>query len=220
MGGAAMAGQGDEVRPRGPGPTVLLALHYQNEVLHRDGKIRVGMAENSAGRDAVLEAASRLLAGARAAGLPVVFVRIAFRPDYSDVVRNCPVFRNVVKLGAMPEGSWGAEFYEGLGPRAGREAEYVVSHNRVNAFYGSTLGAVLEKLGAGRLVLAGVATHSVVEHTARHAADMGYEVSVAADACSSGDLELHKHSLRSMALIADVVDVDTVLARLDGRGLR
>jgi len=218
MAGAPMSAQDDDARPRGPGPTVLLALHYQNEVLHRDGKIRVGMAENDTGRAAVLRSASRLLAGVRAAGLPVVSVRIAFRPDYTDVVRNCPVFRNVVKLGAMPEGSWGAEFYEGLGPLPGREAEYVVSHNRVNAFYGSTLAAVLESLGAGQLVLAGVATHSVVEHTARHAADMGYEVAVAADACSSGAPELHKHSLRSMALIADVADVETVLARLGGPG--
>lgn len=196
--------------------TVLLALHYQNEVLHRDGKIRVGVAENSAGRDAVAQAARRLLAGARGHGLSVVSVKICFRPDYADVIQNCPVFRNVVKLGAMPEGSWGAEFYEGLGPQPGRKAEYVVRHNRVNAFYGSALESVLDGLGTRRLVLAGVATHSVVEHTARHAADMGYEVAVAADACSSGEPELHRHSLRSMALIADVMDVDGILARLDG----
>ena len=33
--------------------------------------------------------------------------------------------------------------------------------------------------------MAGVATHSVVESTVRHAVDMGYEVTVAADACAS-----------------------------------
>jgi nicotinamidase-related amidase len=64
--------------------------------------------------------------------------------------------------------------------------------------------------GARRLVIAGVATHSVVESTVRHAVDMGYEVTVAADACAAGDPAAHAASLESMRLIAQVCDVDQV----------
>jgi nicotinamidase-related amidase len=187
----------------------LLALHYQNEVLHPDGKIRVGMAKDDPARVAVITAAKRLIGGARRAKVPVVSVRIAFRPDYKDVIRNCPIFRNVVKLGAMAEGSWGAEFHDGLGPEAG---ELVVKHGRVNAFYGSPLEEVLRVLGATRLAIAGVATNSVVEHTARHAADMGFEVTVASDACSSGDRGLHEASLRNLALVADIRTTAQIVA--------
>ncbi|WP_136162675.1 cysteine hydrolase family protein [Sphingomonas flavalba] len=187
--------------------TVLLALHYQNEVLHPDGRIRLGVAEGSDRRDAVVAAAARLLAGARRAGVPIVHVRIAFPAGHAGVRTNAPIFRNVVAAGAMEEGSWGVDWHAGLEPLAG---EAVVTHGRVNAFYDSPLEAVLSDLGATRLAMAGVATNSVVEHSARHAADMGYEVVVAADACSAARPEVHDAALFNIALIGDVASVDSL----------
>lgn len=191
--------------------TVLLALHYQNEVLHERGTIKVGVAGDGGGRARVKAKAAELLDGARRAHIPVVSVRIAFRPDHGDVIQNCKIFRDVVANKSMAEGSWGAEFHEGLGPAPG---EFVVKHTRVNAFYGSQLEEVLRVLNATRLVIAGIATNSVVETTVRHAADMGYEVAVVADACSSGRPDLHDASLANMALVAEVLTVD----QLAGQG--
>jgi nicotinamidase-related amidase len=190
---------------------VLLALHYQNEVLHAQGKIKVGVAAMSPDRQALVDRAGRLLAGARQAGVPIVSVRIAFRPDHKDVIQNCKIFRNVVAARAMTEGSWGAEFHDGLGPEGD---EFVVTHNRVNAFFNSTLEGALRALRAGRLIVAGVSTNSVVETTVRHAADMGYEVLVVADACSAGDPRLHEASLENMRFVADIVTTEGILARL------
>ena len=184
--------------------TVVLALHYQNEVLHPDGKIRLGVAAGAPGRDAVIAAAKAMLDGARAAGVPVIHVRIAFPVGYAGVKTNAPIFRNVVASGAMQEGSWGAEFYDGLGPEGD---EIVVAHDRVNAFYDSELGQQLTRLGARRLVMAGVATNSVVEHSARHAADMGYEVVVLADACSAGRADLHQAALDNIRIIGEISSV-------------
>lgn len=59
--------------------------------------------------------------------------------------------------------------------------------------------------------MAGVATNSVVETSARRAADMGYEVIVASDACSCARLDLHEASLENMHYIADVRTVEQVL---------
>lgn len=103
---------------------------------------------------------------------------------------------------------WGAEFHEALGPSGD---EFVVKHSRVNAFYGSQLEELLCVLKAERLVMAGVATNSVVETSARHAADMGYEVIVASDACSCARLDLHEASLESMSYVAEVRTVEQVL---------
>lgn len=190
--------------------TVVIAMHYQNEVLHARGRIRVGVAEDAADRDGLIERAGRLLSQARYFGIPVVSVRIAFRPDHADVIQNCRLFRDVVAGRAMVDGEWGAEFHEGLGPL---EGEFVVKHTRVNAFYGSPLEETLRVLGATRLVMAGIATNSVVETTARHAADIGYEVIVVADACSSGNPALHHAALENLKLLGEVETVAQVVAR-------
>jgi nicotinamidase-related amidase len=183
----------------------VLALHYQNEVLHPDGKIRFGFSEGAGGRQAVIDAASRLLAGARQHGVPVISVHIDFRPDYADVVTNNKIFRRVVDSGAMQTGSWGAAFYEGLGPEPG---EFVVHHTRINAFYSSRLGEIVCKIGARNLYIAGIATNYVVEGTARHAADVGYRVVVVRDACSAATARAHEASLEAMSVLADIVSAE------------
>lgn len=187
--------------------TALLALHYQNEVLHPEGRIKVGMAEKSDSRERVKERAATLLAFARRTAIPVVSVRIAFQPGHADVIQNCSIFRNVVKSGAMVDGSWGAEFHEGLGPLPG---EAVVKHTRVNAFYGSDLENVLRALDADHLIVAGIATNSVVSTTVAHAADVGYGVTVAEDACSSGNPDLHRACMENMKLVAEVLTVEEI----------
>lgn len=191
--------------------TVFLALHYQNEVLHPKGRIKVGMGEQDDRRGQVIEAAARLFGFCRGAGIPVVSVRVAFRPDHADVIQNCKIFRDVVASKAMTEGSWGAEFHEGLAPMAG---EFVVKHSRVNAFHGSQLGEVLAILKAQRLIIAGIATNSVVLTTVAAAADIGYEVIVVGDACSSGNPQLHVSSLENMNLVSEVTVVDRLPALL------
>jgi nicotinamidase-related amidase len=183
--------------------TVVLAIHYQNEVLHPQGRIRLGVAEDEPRRAGVVDAARKLLSGARTRDIPIISIRIAFRPDYADVIQNCRIFRDVVAARAMVEGSWGAAFHEGLGPA---EGEFVVKHTRTNAFLFSPLEEHLKCLGARRLIVAGIATNSAVEATARHASDIGYTVCVAADACSAGDAALHEASLRNLALVAEVTD--------------
>jgi nicotinamidase-related amidase len=191
--------------------SVVLALHYQNDVLHADGKIRVGLAPDSPVRGQVIQAAGELLAGARARGWPIVHVRVAFRPDGADIIQNCAIFRAVAASGAVRDGSWGAEFFDTLAPEPASPLERSVTHARINAFYGTTLDELLRELSAERLVGAGVATHSVVESTVRHAADMGHDVWVAADACAAADPVVHAASLASMRLIATVATVDECL---------
>lgn len=190
--------------------SAVLALHYQNDVLHPDGKIRVGLTADSPLRAGVIAAAQDLLEQARKRGLPIVHVRVAFRSDYADLLANTPIFRNVARIGAVVEGSWGARFYDSLAPRQDDAREFIVTHKRINGFYDSPLETILRAVGARRLIVAGVATHSVVESTVRHAADMGYDVAVAANACAAGDPDAHAASLASMRLIAQVCDVDSV----------
>ena len=193
--------------------TAIVAVHLQNDVLHPDGKMLAGMPPNEQRRMKLVDRTRRLLDGARAIGVPVVSVRIAFPPGYEGVVRNSPMFLAVVASAALEEGSWGAEFFGALGPAAG---EPVVTHSRINGFHDSDLEQVLRALGADCVVICGVATQSAVEHTARHAADLGYEVVVADDACGSGDPALHEASLMVLAAhVTRIATVDEVLRDLE-----
>jgi nicotinamidase-related amidase len=68
----------------------------------------------------------------------------------------------------------------------------VVTKRRVSAFTGSDLEVVLRSLGAGTLVLTGIATSGVVLSTLRQAADLDYRLVVLADACLDADPEVHR----------------------------
>ena len=187
---------------------VLIALHYQNENCHPDGKIKVGISEGAAWREKTLEAARELLEGTRKAGVPIVHVRLAVRPDHSNVIANNFIFRQWVELGAWAEGSWGVEFLEGFEPLA---HEQVVTHTRNNGFYGCNLEEVVNLYRPKRLICAGVSSAYVVECTVRHAADVGYDTWVVGDCCSTATLEQHNAALRAMELIATVATKDEVL---------
>ena len=195
--------------------TVLVALHYQNENCHPDGKIKVGISEGAAWREMTLETAGRLLNGARASDVPIIHVRLAVRPDHADVIQNNFIFRQWAELGAWAEGTWGVEFLDGLGPKP---EEIVVTHTRNNGFYGSQLAEVVNLYRPRRVVCAGVSTAYVVESTVRHAADMGYDTWVVGDACSTGTIEQHEAALRSMALVATITRTDELLADLTWTG--
>lgn len=194
--------------------SVVIALHYQNENCHPDGKIKVGIADGAPWREERLANARRLFAGARKAGIPIVHVRLAVRDDMAEVIQNTPIFRQWVELGAWRDGTWGVEFIDGLGPVDG---EFVVTHTRNNGFYGCNLDEVVRKMGATRLFCCGVSTAYAVESTVRHATDVGFDTWVVGDACSTGTAAQHEGALAAMQLLATVATVDDVLSEIGGQ---
>ena len=191
----------------------VLALHYQNDVLHPDGKIRLGLGSELQ-RNALLEAAGSLLEGARSRGWPIFHVRIAFRPDYANLPRNMPIMRRTVEVEAVRDGHWGSEFMAGLEPQD-NPSEFVITHTRISAFVGTSLTNLLRDRGVRRLLVGGVATHSVVEGTVRDAADQGFDVCVATDACAAADPRAHEAGLASMAHIATLSTVREAMTTLE-----
>ena len=176
--------------------TVVVPLHLQNEVIHPDGAIHAGFGGPEGDRGPFLEAAATVINRARAAAVPLVYVRMVFQAGGVDLPDNCELYRTVKHGEVMREGSWGVQFFDGLEPEPGTDT--VVSHNRVNAFYDTPLAQILADLDCTHLVLFGVATHSVVEHTARHAADMGLVVTLVDDACSAFPRTRHDASLAAI----------------------
>ena len=191
--------------------TAVLAIHYQNENCHPNGKIRVGIAADADWRWERLGNAKRLLDGARAAGAAIIHVRLAVPPDYRGVSANTDLIREWMALSAWQEDTWGTAFIESLEPHAD---DFVITHTRNSAFYNTTLDEILFQLGVRNLVCAGVSTAYAVEGTVRHATDIGYKVTVAADACSTATHAQHENALAAMKPLASIKTVEEILADL------
>ncbi|WP_426501898.1 cysteine hydrolase family protein [Dactylosporangium sp. McL0621] len=157
---------------------VLLAMDFQQGIVDR------------AGGGAALAAVSRAIEAARAAAIPVMYVRVAFRPGYPEAAPANPVFGAIHRSGdAMTQDHPATQLHAALPVRPG---EPVILKRRVSAFAGSDLDVLLRAAGATDLVLAGISTSGVVLSTVRQAADLDYALTVLSDACADRDEEVHR----------------------------
>jgi nicotinamidase-related amidase len=186
----------------------LLALHFQNDICHPDGRIPFSLERNTQDAAQFLDASKRALASARNAGWTIAHVYIAFAEDYADLTRNCRLFLKTETLGALKRGSWGAAPLAGFEPA---DDEIVVTTNGNSGFRRTDLESQLRDRGIARVNVMGLATQFSVEHTVRDAADIGFYVRLFADCCVSGDMEAHRASLRTLTMLADVMDSDAAL---------
>ena len=140
---------------------------------------------------AVIARAAEAAEAARENGIPVVFVRVAFRPGYPEVAEANMRFSQIAAHAgdAMTLDHEGTQIHAALAPRAD---EPIVVKKRFSAFAGSDLDVVLRGLGARRLVLGGVSTAGVVLSTVRVAADLDFRLTVLADVCADHDDEVHR----------------------------
>lgn len=58
----------------------------------------------------------------------------------------------------------------------------------------------------------GMATQFSVEHTVRDASDLGFHIRILADCCRSADMEAHRASLRTLAMLAEVTSSGEVFS--------
>jgi nicotinamidase-related amidase len=153
---------------------VLLIMDFQHGIVERIGD------------PSVVDAADRAAKAARAAGIPVMFVRVAFRPGYPEAAS----FGAISQMGdAMTQDHPATQVHASLEPRPD---EPVIIKRRISAFSGSDLDVLLRGANADTLVLAGISTSGVVLSTLRQAADLDYRLTVLADACADPDAEVHR----------------------------
>jgi biuret amidohydrolase len=193
-----------------PRTTAIVAVHFQNDIVGPDGAF-AGFFRAEVERTGVLDTAARLLDGARTAGVPVIYTRVAWKSDYSDLNANSALLGMVAQTQCLQDGSEGAAITDEVTPKDG---DRIVTHQRVGGFADSDLEATLRAAGAQAVVIAGVATNASVEGTARAASDLGFRTVVVADACSAGSPEAHSASLESLGLLAEITTTEEFLAGL------
>jgi nicotinamidase-related amidase len=119
------------------------------------------------GADAAAAHASSILKRFREQKMPVFHVRhLSTRPGATFFI----------------PGTEGAQIHRKVEPR---EGETVVEKNFPNSFRGTNLKELLDRNGVKNLVVAGMMTHMCVDASVRQAADLGYKVTLLANACAT-----------------------------------
>lgn len=178
------------------GTPALLVIDLQNEYFP-SGKLPL------VGIEAAAANAARLLADARQRGQLVVHVR------HEAAKAEAPVFT---------PGSSGVLIHDSLAPAAG---ETVIVKNFPNAFRETGLQALLQQHGVSELCIVGAMSHMCIDAGTRAAADLGYQVSVAHDACATRDLafggqtvpaaQVHAAFMAALGSYAQLKDTEMLL---------
>jgi nicotinamidase-related amidase len=184
--------------------TALLVMDVQNGVVER-------FAEAS---ESLLNAIGKATVAARAAGIPVIYVRVAFRPGAPEISESNRIFSAIAASGRMGEEDPATQVHPRVAPQPD---DIVVTKKRISAFAGSDLEVVLRSLEVGSLVLTGIATSGVVLSTLRQAADLDYDLTVLRDGCADADPEVHRMLLdKVFPRQAAVLGTDEWVGNLQG----
>ncbi len=165
----------------------------------------------------VLDAWVRLIALARAAGLPVIYTTPVSRADGADVVllpTDLSAETGVPPLTNAIEGTPDAGFPDEIAPQP---QDYVFLKRRPSAFHGTGVGELLRMLRRDTIVIGGGATNRGVETSVREAFNQDLAAVVVRECCWGGDAAAHAYSLdTAMKMYARIRSLDQMAAMLRG----
>jgi nicotinamidase-related amidase len=167
-----------------PNRTALLLIDPLNDFMSEGGKL-YGYGRDVIQRVDLIAHLTQLLAAARGAGMLVVFApHHQHEPGEFDGWKQLnPTHQRVETLKPFQRGSWGAEFHPQLTPRAGEVT--ASAHWFQNAFMNTDLALQLQVRDIDHLLIVGMRTNTCVEASARHAAELGYRVTLVEDAVAA-----------------------------------
>ena len=157
---------------------------------------------------ATIAATKTVLDAARAAGMPVAFVVVGFRPGYPEVSANNKGFSAIKASGRLVDPT----VIDALAPI---EGEPVVVKHRVGALYGTDLPVILSAFDVNHVVLTGVSTSGVILSTTRMAADMDFAITILADCIGDSDPAVHEFLVtKILPRQAEISDSQSFIASL------
>jgi nicotinamidase-related amidase len=202
-----------------PRTTALVVIDMQRDFAEPGG-FGASLGNDVSRVQAIVPTVKKLIEGFRAAGLPVIHTMECHRPDLSDLP---PAKRNrgnpTIRIGdegpmgrVLIAGEAGTAIIDELAPIAG---EIVIEKPGKGAFYATSFGDDLKKLGTRQLVFAGVTTEVCVQTTMREANDRGYECLLAEDATESYFPEFKASAIAMIraqgAIVGWTTPVDSIL---------
>lgn len=173
--------------------SALILIDLLNDFLSPKGKVYSRLAERYK-KVGFLSNVTRLIAGARAAGLQIVYAPHGLNERSFDDVKYIPTrMVPAMEHHIFWEGEFGDDFYEPFRPE---EGDIIASHHRsFDAFMGTDLDAKLKKRGIEKVIFAGITSQTCVEGTGRHALEAGYHLTFLKDAVAEFTDEAHRAAI-------------------------
>ena len=160
--------------------TAVLVIDMQNDFGAKGGMFDRAGIDISSIRSAV-EPTRCVIAAARQAGIPIVYLKMAFKADLTDAgPAESPNYARHMRLGigssvVAPDGSpsrilirdtWSTDILEELAPEAD---DLVMYKHRFSGFFETALDTRLKERGVRQLIVTGCTTSICVESTIRDA---------------------------------------------------
>jgi ureidoacrylate peracid hydrolase len=175
-----------------PAKTAVIVVDMQNDFGAKGGMLDRFGIDISPIQEAIAPTAS-VLAAARQTGIKIIYLKMGFRPDLSDLGSSDSVNRTLhlmVGVGDSihaPNGAesrilirdtWNTDIVPELEPQAD---DIVIYKHRYSGFYQTELDATLQQLGVKYLIITGCTTSVCVESTVRDAMFRDYVCVLLAD---------------------------------------
>lgn len=179
-----------------PGKTALILIDMQKFVLgehYVKAAVKAGYSEEEAWEAVreydervknVVKNVQKLLEVCRRKGFDIIHVRIQ---GPTDNPRHTAKVNRKIGLIIPPEFE-GGEFIDEVKPLPG---ELVISKTNGGALSGTNLDFILRNMDIDSLIIVGFLTDQCVLATSIHAADLGYDVLLLEDACTTRSKQLH-----------------------------
>ena len=201
-----------------PAHAALLFIDVQNYSSRPDGGEYAGLsnADREAKHgyffrrmaDVALPNMQRLQAACRRGGIEVLYTTIE---SLTEDGRDRSLDYKISGFN-VPRGSWDGKVLDEIAP--GKD-EIVFPKTSSSVFISTNIDYVLRNLCVRSLIVAGVLTDQCVDSAVRDACDLGYLVTVPADACATHSQERHDWSLRNNRGYARQVTTDSLVAEIE-----
>ncbi len=163
-----------------PTKTAVIVVDMENDFAAKGGMFdRAGV--DISGAQKVVAPIAKVLSAARTAGMKIIYLKMGYHPDLSDLGTPDSVNRTRhLKMGVgqtirAPDGresrilirdTWNTDIVNELKPQAD---DLTIYKTRFSGFYQTELDATLKKLGIKHLIMTGVTTSICVDSTVRDA---------------------------------------------------
>jgi len=173
---------------------------------------RPGNAFTCDGMETIIPGVQRLLAAARAKGLPVVYTTTAYAVTGGEAT-DMGLWHRKIPVEVLQLGTDAVAIDERIAPEPG---EQVIVKKFASAFHGTNLAGFLRAAGVDTVVVTGVTMAGCVRHTVEDALGLGFRPIVVRECVGdrvAGAVEWNLFDID--AKFGDVEPLETVLDRLE-----